>query len=182
MIIWECNHLHLKGWTIKRTLFFWYFWVLLKWNTTDANPAKRTFPKRLMEPNKVCKRFYKVRRHLVHLANYLGPPSTCTSDQRGHDLSPHLGQKAWTPSRRLSSWWRTGKTCRSAAPEETATAGWGRCLQNRWERRCAFFFLKQAVYTEKTYCCWCRHWLACGFNLKSVSSGRRYQDPDSMDH
>ena len=79
-----------------------------------------------------AKRFHKGRRHLVHLANYLGPPSACTSDQWGHDLSPHLGQKAWTPSRRLSSWWRTGKTCRSAAPGETATAGWGRCLHNRW--------------------------------------------------
>lgn len=82
--------------------------------------------------------FSKVRRHLVHLANYSGPPSTCSSDRRGHDLSPHLGQRAWIPSRRLSSWWRTGKTCRSAAPEETATAGWGRCLQSRWKRRCTF--------------------------------------------
>lgn len=41
-----------------------------------------------MEPNKACKR-YKVRRHLVHLANYLGPPSTCAPVTSGVTTS-HL--------------------------------------------------------------------------------------------
>lgn len=85
-----------------------------------------------MKPDTTRKGSDKVR-HLVHLAKHLRPPSTRPGDQWGRDLSPHLGQRAWTPSHRLSSWWRTGKTCRSAAPGETATAGWGRCLQDRWK-------------------------------------------------
>lgn len=39
-----------------------------------------------------------------------------------HSL-PHLGQKAWIPSRLLSSWWKTDKTYQWVIPEGTATAG-----------------------------------------------------------
>lgn len=153
VVIWECNHPHfeMKHCSCK---------------TSKADPSEKIDgAKQGMQMF-----FNKARRCLVHLAIYLGPPSTRTSDRRGQDLSPHLGQTAWTPSRRLSSWWRTGKTCRSAAPEETATAGWGRCLQNRWGGEGVH--LNKAFYTEKTHWCWCRRCMACGFNLISVSSGQ----------
>lgn len=74
----------------------------------------------------------------------------CNSDQQGYDLSPHQGQRAWIPSRRLSSWWRTGKTCRSGAPGGTATAGLGHCLQNSWKR--IHMFRKKSDFYTDTHC------------------------------
>lgn len=74
----------------------------------------------------------------------------CNSDRQGYDLSPHQGQRAWIPSRRLSSWWRTGKTCQSGAPGETATAGLGHCLQNSLKRR--YIFRKKSDFYTDTHC------------------------------
>lgn len=116
--IWHCNRLHFQE---------KHLWL----KTSTDRPSRKIDAAK----QGVLMFLNKVRRHLVHLANYLGPPSACSGDQQGCDLSPHLGQTAWTPSHRLSSWWRTGRTCRSVAPGETATVGWGRCLRSRWETK-----------------------------------------------
>ncbi len=54
--------------------------------------------------------------------------SSTPAECRLYIRSPHQGQKAWTPSRLQSSWWRTGRICLSRAPAETARVVWVRCL------------------------------------------------------
>lgn len=94
-----------------------HFLFCQRWNWSAGRLHHSFMGTRKQQPSWACHPGPEGHKSQGFLSSFLSPGFPVA-----HFL-PHLGRKAWIPSRLLSSWWKTDKTYQWVIPEGTATAG-----------------------------------------------------------